>query len=73
MRHLVCLALVCAALAGGCRGNSVQQQFETAQFEELQENREHARQLYQAIVRDAPDSEYAARARERLSALDKEK
>jgi hypothetical protein len=72
MRHLVGLALVCAALAGGCRGNSAQQQFETAQFEELQENREHARQLYEAIIRDAPDSEYATRARERLSAFDKE-
>ena len=69
MRALVCVALVGAALLGGCRGNSAQQQFETAQFEELQENREHARQLYEAIVRDAPDSEYAAKARERLSAL----
>ena len=69
MRALVCVTLVCAVLLGGCRGNSAQQQFETAQFEELQENREHARQLYEAIVRDAPDSEYAAKARERLSAL----
>jgi hypothetical protein len=73
MRSLVCAALVGAALLGGCRKNSAQQQFETAQFEELQQNREHARQLYEAIIRDAPDSEYAAKARERLAALDKEK
>ena len=73
MRRLVCLALVGAALLGGCRGNSAQQQYDTAQFEELQNNPEHARQLYEAIVRDAPDSAYAAKARERLSALDKEK
>jgi hypothetical protein len=73
MRALVCAALVGTALLGGCRGNSAQQQFETAQFEELQQNREHARQLYAAIIRDAPDSEYAAKARERLAALDKEK
>lgn len=44
--------------------------FETAQFEEIQNNQEHARQLYKEIIRDFPESEFAIRARNRLAALE---
>ena len=35
----------------------------------LQNNREHATKLYQEIIEKYPESDYAKRAKERLSAL----
>jgi hypothetical protein len=49
----------------GC-GEDPRQLFETAQFEEQQNNRAHARELYEQIIQDHPDSEYADKARQRL-------
>lgn len=43
--------------------------FETAQFEEQQMNFKHARQLYNEILSDYPKSASAAKAKERLDAL----
>jgi outer membrane protein assembly factor BamD (BamD/ComL family) len=43
--------------------------FETAQFEEVQNNQEHAKQLYSEIIAKYPESEYAKKAKERLSEL----
>ena len=54
------------ALAG-CFGESAEQLMKTAEFEELQHNQEHARQLYERIVRDFPDSPEAKLAAERLA------
>lgn len=54
------------ALAG-CLGESPEQLMKTAEFEELQRNQEHARQLYERIVRDFPDSPEAKVAAERLA------
>lgn len=65
------VVLACLMLFAACSGNSAEDIFETAQFEELQNNREHAEQLYNDIIRKYPDSEYAAKSRERLSALKK--
>jgi len=61
------VGLVLLALAG-C-GDKAQELFETAQFEEQQNNREHARQLYEEIVRDHPQSAAAKKAAERLAGL----
>ena len=55
----------------GC-GDGAEEMFKTAQFEEVQNNREHARQLYDRILRDHPDSPFAAKARERLAAMERE-
>jgi len=44
---------------------------ETAKLEELQRNIPHARELYQKIVTDYPDSAEAGEARDRLAALEK--
>ena len=43
--------------------------FETAQFEEKQNNVPHAKELYQEILTKYPQSEYARKAEERLQRL----
>ena len=43
--------------------------YETARFEELQRNEAHARELYRKILDSYPGSDYAPKARERLSEL----
>ena len=48
-----------------------QQLFETAQFEEKQNNQAHARELYERIIQASPESEWAKKAKERMEALDK--
>ena len=66
MKALVAaLTLVLAACGGGAS-----ELYETAQFEELQRNTTHARELYQEIVTKHPDSPEAAKAKERLQALE---
>jgi outer membrane protein assembly factor BamD (BamD/ComL family) len=45
--------------------------FETAQFEEHQNNPGHARELYQEVLTRYPQSPYAKKAEERLRVLDK--
>jgi outer membrane protein assembly factor BamD (BamD/ComL family) len=72
-RFLVVLAaLVCLALSG-CSDRRAEQIFETAQFEELQKNHPHALKLYREIISKYPNSEYAKRAEQRISALQEEK
>lgn len=67
-------ALLFAGLAAGaltaCRGESPQQLLETAKFEELQFNEEHARTLYERILANHPSSPEADVARQRLAELD---
>ena len=52
----------------GC-GEDPQQVFETAQFEEQQQNQAHARELYEQIIREHGDSPVARKAEERLKEL----
>jgi len=54
----------------GC-GDDPKQMFETAQFEELQNNHSHARELYERIIQADPNSDLAKKAKERLAALKK--
>ncbi len=54
----------------GCGGESAESLFETAQFEERQTNVAHARELYQRIIREHPDSEWAKKAKGRLEQLE---
>jgi len=42
---------------------------EIGQFEELQNNPQHARELYEELIRDYPQSEQATTARARLAKL----
>jgi outer membrane protein assembly factor BamD (BamD/ComL family) len=71
MKRLILISLSIIILAfSSCSGKRAQETYETAQFEELQKNFVHARKLYQEIVTKYPQSEYAAKAAERLKALE---
>lgn len=60
--------LICVC---GCSENKAKELFETAKFEELQNNPEHARQLYREILDKYPDSEVAAAAKEQIDKLER--
>ncbi len=62
------LYVVMLALSG-CNGSKADELLETAQFEEKQNNRDHARQLYEEILRNYPKSEAARKAQERLDRI----
>jgi outer membrane protein assembly factor BamD (BamD/ComL family) len=64
---ILALALVLAA----CSGNKASELYETAKFEELQNNREHAVQLYEQIIAEYPSSDYAVQAKDRINAIKK--
>jgi len=68
MRALLTAWILAATLAG-CTRDGAAELMETAKFEELQQNVPHARELYQRIVNQYPDSDEAKAARERLAAL----
>jgi outer membrane protein assembly factor BamD (BamD/ComL family) len=69
MRYFFLIVIILISLSTyGC-GGGVEEIYETAEFEELQENREHAIELYMEILERYPDSEYAKKARERLEVL----
>ena len=67
LRMLAALALVLAPLAG-C-GSGADELLDTARLEETQQNRPHARELYQEILRKYPGTPQAKIAEERLQAL----
>ena len=58
-----------AWLVTACSGKKAKEMYETAQFEELQKNYVHARQLYREIIKKYPESEYSKKASDRLDAL----
>ncbi|MFC1816918.1 tol-pal system YbgF family protein [Thermodesulfobacteriota bacterium] len=68
VRFLVLLLGLALALSC-CSGNKAEELFETAKLEELQNAPDHAMKLYQEILDKYPKSEYAQKAKERLSAL----
>ena len=69
---LICITVIALALLS-CSGKKAEEMYETAQFEELQKNYPHARQLYQEIIEKYPESEFSKKASDRLNALkDKE-
>nr|MBI3614192.1 hypothetical protein [Nitrospirota bacterium] len=65
-----CLAVLALS---GCNGSQADELLATAQFEEKQNNRDHARQVYEEILRDYPKSEAARKAQERLDRLKEER
>ena len=65
---LTLLAVCCLALTA-CSGDQGKQQLETAQFEEKQNNREHAIKLYEEVVTKYAGSPNARIAQERLNVL----
>ena len=65
---LILLAVCCLALTA-CSGDQGKQQLETAQFEEKQNNREHAIKLYEEVVTKYAGSPNAKIAQDRLNVL----
>lgn len=73
MKYLILVLIVLFAFSlSACSGNKAAEMFDTAKFEEVQNNKEHAIQLYEEIINKYPDSEYAKKAKERLSELKKD-
>ena len=68
--HKLLLSLILGASLAGCMRSGPAELMETAKLEELQHNVPHARELYQRVVSDYPDSPEAKQARDRLAALD---
>ncbi|MFN8624655.1 MAG: tetratricopeptide repeat protein [Candidatus Binatia bacterium] len=66
---LVRMLLGALLATAACHGNSPDELLELARFEERQNNRQHARELYEQIIAKAPNSEAARTAVERLKAL----
>ena len=62
---------VCLVAILACSTETGSDLFKTAEFEELQNNKEHAIQLYETIINKFPESEYAIKARKRLTELEK--
>lgn len=70
VRYTVIVLLCSLALgASGCQGDRAEDLYELATFEEQQNNRDHARQLYEEILQDYPGTEHAMKAQERLREL----
>ncbi len=67
------LVLVSALVLSACTGDGGKELYETAKFEEVQNNREHARELYEEIVKKYPGGDYARKAEERLKELKERK
>ena len=65
MKRIFCLLCL---LLFAC-GPSAEQLFETAEFELLQTNYQHATKLYRQIIEQHPDSEMAATAQQRLEEI----
>lgn len=66
---LYIILLVLGLALSGCSGSKAAEMFDTAQFEEKQNNVEHAAQLYEEIIKKYPESEQAKKATERLKAV----
>jgi outer membrane protein assembly factor BamD (BamD/ComL family) len=68
-RFFFAVSLLLLSACANPEGKS-QQLYETAQFEEQQNNIKHARQLYEEITREYPTTSYAPKAQERLKQLE---
>lgn len=73
MKKVLLLAMALLAAVSGCSGDKSKELYETAQFEEKQNNREHAQKLYEEILAKYPGSPLAKQAQERLAALKKQR
>ncbi len=64
----IAVLLLSTALTA-CSGDGGASLYETAQFEERQNNPAHARELYEEITKKYPGSDYARKAEVRLREL----
>ena len=71
--RLAIILLVLLVSALGCSDTGAQELYMTAQFEERQNNLQHAKELYQDITAKYPTSSYAKDAQARLTILNQAK
>jgi len=69
MRKGIAIAVLLLWALAACSADNGKQLLETAQFEEKQNNREHAIKLYEEVVSKYPGSGNAKTAQERLNLL----
>ena len=71
LRFILILAAFFFLSPAGCSNSEGKSQalYETARFEEMQDNLTHAAQLYREIITDYPQTSFAEKARTRLKAL----
>jgi outer membrane protein assembly factor BamD (BamD/ComL family) len=70
MKKILVVMLLLSTLAA-C-SNKAEELFETAKFEEQQNNRDHAIKLYKSLIEKYPESEQAKEAAKRLAGLQSE-
>ncbi len=69
MTRATILATLFITIIFGCSDKAAQELYMTAQFEERQNNVQHAKDLYQEITTKYPSSGYAIDAHARLAIL----
>jgi TolA-binding protein len=69
MRLTMILAALLLTSLFGCSDKDAEELYRTAQFEERQNNVQHAKELYQEITTKYPSSGYAKDAQARLTIL----
>lgn len=70
-RIFLVFLITLAVMFFACSSKKAEEMYETAQFEELQRNTVHAKQLYREIMEKYPETEYAVKASASLKALEK--
>lgn len=73
MRLTTIMAVLLMTVTVGCSEKGAQELYTTAQFEERQNNLQHAKDLYQDIITKYPASNYALDAQARLEILNQVK
>jgi len=67
------LIIICIFFMSACSGGGANELYETAEFEELQNNHKHALQIYEEIITKYPDTDFAVKARQRVNKLNEVK
>ncbi len=65
-RFCASILIMLALFVSGCSSDKAAELYDTAQFEEKQNNPDHASKLYEEILKKYPDSTFAKKAEERL-------
>lgn len=73
MRPRIIMTVLLMTVTVGCSDTGAQELYMTAQFEERQNNLQHAKDLYQEITTKYPTSSYAKEAYARLTILNQVK
>ena len=69
MKQLAISFFLLLALSSVACRDVAKEMFETAKFEELQNNKEHAHKLYRRIIKQYPDSQFARKAQDQIREL----